>query len=86
MPHPVSTFQRSDVGFRQVGSGVSIHLVGRSVMINRCRSRATPATSPFGPERDLRLLLVLGSWRVAGQSRRAEKRLLCNLSASVTVK
>ena len=74
MAHPVSTFQRSDVGFRQVGSGVSIHLVGRSVMINRCRSRATPATRPFGPERDLRLLLVLGSWYVARDRADAPKR------------
>jgi hypothetical protein len=74
MAHPVSTFQWSDVGFRQVGSGASIHLVGRSVMINRCRSRATPATRPFGPERDLRLLLVLGSWYVARGRADAPKR------------
>jgi hypothetical protein len=37
------------------------------VMFNRCRSRATPATRPFGPEWDLRLLLV----RRTGQNRRA---------------
>jgi hypothetical protein len=70
MVHPVSTFQWSDVGFREVGSGASIHIVGRSVMINRCRSRATPATR----ERDLRLLLMLGSWYVARGRADAPKR------------
>jgi hypothetical protein len=65
MVHPVSTFRWSDVGYRQVGSGCFNSLVGDFVMINRSRSRATSATRPFGPERDLRLLFVLDSWYVA---------------------
>ena len=43
----------------------SIHWLDDFVMINRCRSRATPVTRPFGPEWDLRLLFVLDSWYVA---------------------
>ena len=74
MVHPVSTFRWSDVGYRQVGSGRFNSWLGDSVMINRCRSRATPATRPFGPERDLRLLLVLGSWYIARGRADAPKR------------
>jgi hypothetical protein len=65
MAHPVSTFQWSDVGFRQVGSGDSIHLVGLF-----CHDQSLPFTrdarnNAFRSEEDLRLLFVLDSRYVA---------------------